>query len=69
MITKWMHRIAPLAALLFGVFATIAGCESKGPTQQAGESVDKGIQSAKDTVNPPSTSEKVGRNVDKALGK
>jgi predicted small lipoprotein YifL len=69
MITKWTHRTALLASLLFGAVATIAGCESKGPAQQAGENVDKGIQSAKDTVNPPSTSEKVGRSVDKALAK
>jgi MT0933-like antitoxin protein len=69
MTTKCKHRIALFAALLFGMVATFAGCESKGPAQQAGENIDKGIQSAKDTINPPSTSEKVGRSVDKALGK
>ena len=69
MTTTGNHRMALLSLLLFGMVATSAGCESKGPAQQAGESIDKGIQSAKDTVNPPSTGEKVGRSVDKALGK
>jgi predicted small lipoprotein YifL len=69
MMRKGKQGTALLAALLLGVVATFAGCESKGPAQQAGENVDKGIQSAKDTINPPSTGEKVGRGVDKALGK
>ena len=69
MTMKAKHRTAILTSLLLGMVATFAGCESKGPAQQAGENIDKGIQSAKDTVNPPGPSEKVGRSVDKALGK
>jgi hypothetical protein len=63
------HRLTLLAALLFGAVATFAGCESKGPAQQAGENIDKGIQNAKDTINPPGPAEKAERSLDKALGK
>jgi predicted small lipoprotein YifL len=69
MTRKGKHRIALLAALLFGVVATFAGCGSKGPAQQAGENIDKSIQDAKDTINPPGPSEKAGRSLDKALSK
>jgi len=69
MTTKGKLRLTLLAALLFGAVATSAGCESKGPAQQAGENIDKGIQNAKDTINPPGPAEKAGRGLDKALGK
>ena len=39
----------------------------QGASQKAGESIDKGIQNAKDTINPPGPGEKVGREVDKAI--
>jgi hypothetical protein len=62
------NRFAPFAALLLiGAFAILAGCEDKGPAEKAGESIDKGIQNAKDVVNPPGPGEKAGREVDKAL--
>jgi hypothetical protein len=54
-------------ALLFGVIVTCSGCETKGPAQQAGENIDKGVQDAKDAINPPGPLEKAGRGVDKAL--
>ena len=53
--------------IMLGALAAFAGCESKGPAEQAGESIDKGVQNAKDAVNPPGAAEKAGRNVDKAL--
>jgi predicted small lipoprotein YifL len=66
--TERKNRFAPFAALLLaGAFMTFAGCESKGPVEKAGESIDKGIQNAKDQVNPPGPGEKAGREVDKAL--
>ena len=46
---------------------SFAGCESKGPAEKAGKSVDKGIQNAKDAVNPPGPAEQAGRNLDKAI--
>ena len=69
MIEGWKNRVAHFASLLltFGALAAFAGCESKGPAEKAGESVDKAVQNAKDTVNPPGAGEKVGREVDKAL--
>jgi hypothetical protein len=68
MSTERKNWVAPLAALLLvGAFTTFAGCESKGPAEKAGESIDKGVQDVKDAVNPPGPGEKVGRDVDKAL--
>ena len=61
------HRVTLLAALLLGAVLTVAGCEAKGPAQQAGENFDKGVQNVKDAINPPGPSEKVGRSLDKAL--
>jgi len=69
MTKKGKHRLSLLAALLFGAVATFAGCESKGPAQRAGETIDKGIQDAKDAINPPGPTEKAGRSLDKALNK
>jgi hypothetical protein len=60
-------RIPALVAALFVAFATAAGCESKGPAETAGKSVDKGIQDVKDAVNPPGRAEKAGRAFDGAL--
>ena len=63
---KWHYRFAPLAALLFVAFATV-GCESKGPAERAGVSIDKGVQNAKDAINPPGPTEKAGRALDRAV--
>jgi hypothetical protein len=60
---------APVAALVTGAVVTIAGCESKGPAEQAGAKIDKGIQAAKDAVDPPGPVERAGRGLDKAVGK
>jgi hypothetical protein len=70
MMTKsWTNRIFPVAPLLMmlGALTAFAGCESKGPAEQAGASIDKGVQDAKDAVNPPGAGEKAGRAVDKAV--
>jgi hypothetical protein len=63
------NRVALLATMLFGAVAAFAGCESKGPAQKAGEEIDKGVQSAKDAINPPGPLEKAGRGADKALNR
>jgi hypothetical protein len=63
---KRKYRFAPLAALLFAAFATVVGCESKGPAERAGASIDKGVQNAKDAINPPGPTEKAGRALDRA---
>ena len=69
MIMGWKYRVAPFASLLLllGALFAFAGCESQGPAEKAGESIDKGIQNAKDAVNPPGPGEKAGRDLDKAL--
>jgi hypothetical protein len=69
MIRGRVFRLAALAGLLPGAVVVTAGCESKGPAQRAGESIDKGVQDAKDALNPPGPVEKAGRGLDKALGK
>jgi hypothetical protein len=63
----WKSWFAPRAALLFVAFATIVGCESKGPAERAGSSIDKGVQNAKDAINPPGTAEKAGRALDSTV--
>ncbi len=63
------NRAAILTTLLLGAVLTCAGCEPKGPAQQAGENIDKGVQNAKDAINPPGPVEKAGRGVDKALNR
>jgi hypothetical protein len=69
MIKKWTNRVAPFAALvpMIGALVAFAGCESKGPAEKAGESIDNAVQSAKDIVDPPGAAEKVGRTLDRAL--
>jgi hypothetical protein len=67
MSNAWSHRFAPLAALLFVTLATVVGCESKGPAERAGASIDKGVQNAKDAINPPGPTEKAGRALDRAV--
>ncbi len=67
-----MRRISLItlfATSLLVALPALTGCESKGPAQQAGESLDKGIEKAKDAVNPPGPVEKAGREVDKAIAK
>ena len=64
---EWKYRSAPLAALLLVAIATVVGCESKGPAERAGASIDKGVQNAKDAINPPGPAEKAGRALDKAI--
>jgi hypothetical protein len=64
---QWKNGRAGLAAMVFGALVGFGGCESKGPAEKAGEAIDKGIQDAKDAVNPPGPAEKAGRNLDKAL--
>lgn len=61
------NRVAILSTLLLGVVVGLAGCETKGPAQKAGEGIDKGVQSAKDAITPPGPLEKAGRGADKAL--
>jgi hypothetical protein len=69
MIKRWTNRVFPIATLvvMFGVLASFAGCEDKGPGEKAGAAIDKGVQNVKDAVVPPGPGEKAGREVDRAL--
>ncbi|MDE2509038.1 MAG: hypothetical protein KGM43_17670 [Planctomycetota bacterium] len=68
MVTNHTVRQAAAAAIVLA-FAACAGCDEKGPAEKAGENIDKGVQKAKDAVNPPGPVEKAGRAVDKAIDK
>jgi hypothetical protein len=68
MITNRSMQASIFVALVFGGTFFLSGCESKGPAEQAGEQIDKGIQNAKDAVNPPGPLEKAGRAIGKAGG-
>jgi uncharacterized membrane protein YphA (DoxX/SURF4 family) len=67
MIKVRKYRFAAWAALLFMAFAAVVGCESKGPVERAGASIDKGVQNAKDAINPPGPVEKAGRALDSSV--
>ena len=69
MTLKKLGQFSPVGALLLGAFISFAGCESKGPAEQAGAQIDKGVQDAKDAVNPPGPIEKAGRALDKGIEK
>ncbi len=60
-------RFAGLAGILIASAGIFAGCASKGPAEQAGQSIDRSVQNVKDTVSPPGPVEKVGRAVDKTV--
>ena len=45
--TRW---IAPLTALLLAA-ATLAGCETQGPFEEAGEEIDEAIDDAEDFLD------------------
>ena len=62
---KTLARVVPIAltALTLGAFT---GCE-KGPAEQAGSKIDKGVDNVKDAINPPSgPGGAAGRAIDRA---
>jgi hypothetical protein len=61
------YRFAALVSLVLGALMAFTGCESKGPVERAGASIDKGVQNAKDAINPPGPTEKAGRALDRAV--
>ena len=69
MIKHFHLRFALLSALLLGSVAALSGCEAnKGPAERAGERIDKAGQNVRDVVDPPSPTQKLGREVDRATG-
>ena len=62
---KTLSSVLPIALTAL-TLAAFTGCE-KGPAEQAGSKIDKGIDNVKDAVNPPSgPGEKAGRAIDRA---
>ncbi|WP_295628544.1 lipoprotein [uncultured Nitrosomonas sp.] len=45
-----MNKII-LSAFLIVASLMLAGCEQKGPAEQAGEKIDRGVENTKDTVS------------------
>jgi hypothetical protein len=50
-----------------GAVVWLAGREAKGPAERAGERIDRGIQNAKDAIDPAGPAEKAGRAVDRTV--
>lgn len=64
---RLFHRNAFRTVLALVVCLCFTGCESEGPAEKAGKSLDKGIENVKDAVTPPGPAERAGRNLDKAI--
>ncbi|MDG3008172.1 Rv0909 family putative TA system antitoxin [Paludisphaera mucosa] len=60
-------KLAPLALLFGSLLVVGAGCETKGPAEKAGEKIDRGVENAKDAIDPRGPGEKAGAAVDKAV--
>jgi hypothetical protein len=59
-------KLAALGMLLVPMIGLNIGCESQGPAEKAGESIDQGIDNAKDALDPRGPAEKAGDAVDDA---
>jgi len=62
---RMTDAVRALALVAAGGF--LVGCEEKGPAERAGEKVDRGVQKAKDAVDPAGPAEKAGRSVDRTV--
>jgi hypothetical protein len=60
-------KVVFASALLGGLVGTLAGCQPEGPAERAGQSIDRGVQKAKDALDPAGPAEKAGRAVDRAV--
>ena len=67
MIFRKATSLALRTSALLVAAGLFVGCEEKGPMEKAGESVDRGVQKAKDAVDPAGPGEKAGRAVDNAV--
>src|SRR5262249_43023156 len=57
----------PALALVLGTSVLFAGCDSGGPAERAGRSIDNAARDARDAIAPGGPMEKAGRDVDRAL--
>jgi hypothetical protein len=56
-----------ILTLAAAVPVLVAGCETKGPAERAGERIDRGVQNARDALDPAGPMEKAGRAVDRSV--
>ncbi|WP_165250390.1 hypothetical protein [Paludisphaera soli] len=62
-------KLAALALFVSPVLFLATGCESQGPAERAGESLDRAADNVKDAVDPRGPAEKAGAAVDNAVNK
>ncbi len=71
-------NIIPTLLLIVSLSLTLLtfGCESQGPAEKAGETIDKSVQSTKDTLDDAADkitgqgpAEEAGENIDEAMNK
>jgi hypothetical protein len=43
------------------------GCERQGPTERAGQKIDRAVEEAKDKLDPAGPAEKAGKAVDRTV--
>ena len=63
---EWKYRLAPLAALWFVTFASVIGCESKGPAERVGQASTRAFRRPK-THSTSGAAEKAGRALDSTV--
>lgn len=60
-------RFVSLAPLTLGLVIAFAGCEQPGPAEQAGQSIDQGIDNVGDALDPSGPAEETGEAIDDSL--
>lgn len=53
--------------LLVGAVLMVAGCETEGPAEKAGERIDKQVEETKDALDPRGPAEKAGDSIDRGV--
>ena len=63
---NWLLKYGRALLLGGGTVLFLAGCETEGPAEKAGERIDQGVENAKEAVEPSPSAEKVGEKIDEA---
>ena len=67
---KSLIRLTVMVAVIV-LSLMLAGCQEKGPAQEAGEKIDEAVEDTKEAVegavNPKGPAEKAGEEVDEAV--
>jgi hypothetical protein len=62
-----MAAVALIATLVMGAALMGLGCERQGPTERAGQKIDRVVEEAKDKLDPAGPAEKAGKAVDRTV--